>query len=88
MLVVGAGLAATRTVAALRERGYDGRVVVLGAEGVAPYDRPPLSKHLLDRPRPTWLADEIGVDLLTLADEVRLGTPARGLRCPGRGRRC
>ena len=83
MLVVGAGLAATRTVAALRERGYDGRVVVLGAEGVAPYDRPPLSKHLLDRPRPTWLADEIGADLLALADEVRLGTPARGLSLSG-----
>ena len=83
MLVVGAGLAATQTVAALRERGYDGRVVVLGAEGIAPYDRPPLSKHLLDRPRPTWLADEIGADLLALADEVHLGTPARGLSLSG-----
>ncbi|WP_235523075.1 FAD-dependent oxidoreductase [Cellulomonas sp. Root485] len=83
VLVVGAGLAATQTVAALRERGYDGRVVVLGAEGIAPYDRPPLSKHLLDRPRPTWLADELGADLLSLADEVRLGTPARGLSLSG-----
>ena len=83
MLVVGAGLAGTQTVAALRERGYDGRVVVLGAEGIAPYDRPPLSKHLLDRPRPTWLADEIGADLLSLADEVHLHTPARGLSLSG-----
>ncbi|WP_235518407.1 NAD(P)/FAD-dependent oxidoreductase [Cellulomonas sp. Leaf334] len=83
VLVVGAGLAATQTVAALRERGYDGRVVVLGAEGVAPYDRPPLSKHLLDRPRPTWLADELGADLLTLADEVHLSTPARALSLSG-----
>ncbi|WP_456787387.1 FAD-dependent oxidoreductase [Cellulomonas sp. P5_C5] len=83
VLVVGAGLAATQTVAALRERGYDGRVTVLGAEGVAPYDRPPLSKHLLDRPRPTWLADELGADLLTLADEVRLSSPARALSLSG-----
>lgn len=83
VLVVGAGLAATRTVAELRERGYDGRVVVLGTEGVPPYDRPPLSKHLLDRPRPTWLADELGADLLALADEVHLASPARGLSLSG-----
>jgi len=79
VLVVGAGLAATRTVAELRERGFDGQVVVLGAEPLAPYDRPPLSKHLLDRPNPVWLRDELGSDLLTLADEVHLATPARGL---------
>ncbi|WP_051274862.1 NAD(P)/FAD-dependent oxidoreductase [Cellulomonas sp. URHD0024] len=79
LLVVGAGLAATRTVAELRERGFDGRIEVLGAEPLAPYDRPPLSKHLLDRPEPTWLRDEIGADLPALADEVRLGTPAHGL---------
>lgn len=83
VLVVGAGLAATQTVAGLRERGFDGRVVVLGAEGIAPYDRPPLSKHLLDRPEPTWLTDEIGVDLLAMADEVHLSTPARGLSFAG-----
>lgn len=83
VLVVGAGLAATQTVAALREQGFGGRVVVLGSENIAPYDRPPLSKHLLDRPSPTWLTDEIGVDLLAQADEVHLGTPARGLSLTG-----
>ncbi|WP_315097150.1 FAD-dependent oxidoreductase [uncultured Cellulomonas sp.] len=83
VLVVGAGLAATQTVAGLRERGFDGRVVVLGGEGIAPYDRPPLSKHLLDRRTPTWLTDEIGADLLALADEVHLGTPARSLSLSG-----
>ena len=85
VLVVGAGLAATRTVAELREHGFDGRVVVLGAEPLAPYDRPPLSKHLLDRPTPTWLRDEIGVDLTALADEVHLSTAARGLEITGAG---
>lgn len=85
VLVVGGGLAATRTVAELREQGFGGHVAVLGAEPVAPYDRPPLSKHLLDRPTPTWLSDEIGVDLLALADEVHLSTPARGLRITDEG---
>ena len=83
VLVVGAGLAATQTVAGLRERGFTGRVVVLGTEGLPPYDRPPLSKHLLDRATPTWLADEVGADLLALADEVHLSTPARALSLSG-----
>ncbi|MBO3094092.1 NAD(P)/FAD-dependent oxidoreductase [Cellulomonas dongxiuzhuiae] len=86
VLVVGGGLAALRTVAALRDHGYDGPVRVLGAEGVAPYDRPPLSKHLLDRTSPAWLADDLGHDLHALADEVHLARPARGLEPrPGGG---
>ncbi|GIG39102.1 NAD(P)/FAD-dependent oxidoreductase [Cellulomonas phragmiteti] len=80
VLVVGGGLAALRTVAALRDHGYDGPVRLLGAEGVAPYDRPPLSKHLLDRSSPAWLADDLGHDLHALADEVHLARPARALR--------
>lgn len=79
VVVVGAGLAGARTVLELRAQGFAGRVTVLGAEDVAPYDRPPLSKHLLDRPAPAWLADELGSDALALADEVRLGTAATGL---------
>lgn len=79
VLVVGGGLAALRTVAALREHGYDGTVRLLGAEGVDPYDRPPLSKHLLDRPDPAWLADDLGHDLHALADEVHLDRPALAL---------
>jgi NADPH-dependent 2,4-dienoyl-CoA reductase/sulfur reductase-like enzyme len=79
VVVVGAGLAGSRTVVALRDQGFDGQVTVLGAEGVAPYDRPPLSKHLLDRLEPAWLADELGGDALALADDVRLADPALGL---------
>ncbi|WP_199721476.1 FAD-dependent oxidoreductase [Cellulomonas rhizosphaerae] len=79
IVVVGAGLAATQTVGALRERGFDGHLTVLGAEPVPPYDRPPLSKHLLDRPEPTLLSHELGVDVQSLADEVHLGRPATGL---------
>lgn len=85
VLVVGAGLAATQTVAALRSRGFAGHVRVLGAEGVPPYDRPPLSKHLLDRTEPAWLTGELGVDLADLADDVRWAEPARELRLDGPG---
>jgi 3-phenylpropionate/trans-cinnamate dioxygenase ferredoxin reductase subunit len=80
VVVVGAGLAGSRTVVALREQGFAGHVTLLGAEGVAPYDRPPLSKHLFDRPAPAWLADELGGDAVALADDVRLDTRALGLQ--------
>lgn len=79
VVVVGGGLAAHRTVTALREEGFTGHVTLLGAEGVAPYDRPPLSKHLLDRQEPVWLAVDLGVDALALVDDVRLAEPARAL---------
>ncbi len=77
VVVVGAGLAGARTVQALRAAGFAGRVTLLGAEGLEPYDRPPLSKELLSRPEPAWLRDELDVDL-TGAD-VRLAEPATGL---------
>lgn len=47
VVVVGAGLAGAKTVEALREGGFDGDVVLLGAETDRPYERPPLSKGYL-----------------------------------------
>lgn len=82
VVVVGAGLAGAGTVTALRGAGWAGRITVLGAEGVPPYDRPPLSKELLTRTGPAWLVDEMGLDV-TAADDVRPGTPATGLRTGG-----
>ena len=79
VVVVGAGLAGARSVAELRSQSFDGRITLLGGEGIAPYDHPPLSKHLFDRPEPAWLSQEIGVDVEALADDVRLADPATGL---------
>ena len=79
VLVVGAGLAGAQTAAALRARGFTGHLSVLGAEGLAPYDRPPLSKELFTRTSPAWLADEIGVDLTALTDELVLDDAATAL---------
>ncbi|SDC34242.1 NADPH-dependent 2,4-dienoyl-CoA reductase, sulfur reductase [Sanguibacter gelidistatuariae] len=82
VLVVGAGLAGTQTAAALRGHGFTGHLTVLGAEGLPPYDRPPLSKELFTRRAPAWLTDELGVDLSQLADELVLGDAARHLEHP------
>jgi 3-phenylpropionate/trans-cinnamate dioxygenase ferredoxin reductase subunit len=46
-VIVGAGLAGARAAETLRADGFDGRVVLLGAEPERPYERPPLSKGLL-----------------------------------------
>jgi NADPH-dependent 2,4-dienoyl-CoA reductase/sulfur reductase-like enzyme len=45
--VVGASLAGLSAARALRARGYDGRLVLVGEEEPLPYDRPPLSKDFL-----------------------------------------
>ncbi|MEV0968317.1 NAD(P)/FAD-dependent oxidoreductase [Microtetraspora glauca] len=47
VLVVGASAAGLSTAEALRRKGYQGRLTVLGAEPHLPYDRPPLSKQVL-----------------------------------------
>ena len=46
-VIVGASLAGAKAAAELRERGFDGRVVLIGAESELPYERPPLSKDYL-----------------------------------------
>ncbi|MDR5816625.1 FAD-dependent oxidoreductase [Caballeronia sp. LZ033] len=47
MVIVGAGHAGGRAAAALREFGWRGRIVMIGAEPHLPYERPPLSKQVL-----------------------------------------
>lgn len=46
-VIVGAGQAGAKAAETLREEGYDGRIVLLGAERERPYERPPLSKEYL-----------------------------------------
>jgi 3-phenylpropionate/trans-cinnamate dioxygenase ferredoxin reductase subunit len=69
--IVGASLAGLRAAEALRTRGFDGRIALIGAESHAPYERPPLSKAVLLGKasiesltlRRDW--DEIDVELIT-----------------------
>ena len=52
-VIVGAGLAGAKAAETLREEGFEGRVILVGDEPEAPYERPPLSKKYLtgDSPR-------------------------------------
>jgi 3-phenylpropionate/trans-cinnamate dioxygenase ferredoxin reductase component len=47
IVVVGASLAGASAADALRRQGYDGELILVGAEREAPYERPPLSKAVL-----------------------------------------
>jgi 3-phenylpropionate/trans-cinnamate dioxygenase ferredoxin reductase component len=46
-VIVGASLAGAKAAEELREQGFDGRVVLIGAEPERPYERPPLTKDYL-----------------------------------------
>jgi NADPH-dependent 2,4-dienoyl-CoA reductase/sulfur reductase-like enzyme len=72
-VIVGASLAGAKAAETLRTEGFDGEVVLLGAEEERPYERPPLSKgYLLGKAErdsvyvhaPDWYADH-DVDLRT-----------------------
>ncbi|MCE2390870.1 MAG: FAD-dependent oxidoreductase [Proteobacteria bacterium] len=84
IVIVGASLAGLRGAENLRRAGYDGRLVLVGAEPHLPYDRPPLSKEILQG---TWDADRIPLRRQPYEEldlELRLGTRATGLDPSGR----
>ena len=79
-VIVGASLTGAKAAETLREEGFDGRVVLVGAETERPYERPPLSKD--------YLRGESGRDAIYVHDasfyddqriELRLGETATGI---------
>jgi 3-phenylpropionate/trans-cinnamate dioxygenase ferredoxin reductase component len=75
VVVAGAGLAGLRTTEELRERGFSGRITLIGAESRPPYDRPPLSKKVLTEPAldPSLKADFTALDVDFRPDEAAVG---------------
>jgi 3-phenylpropionate/trans-cinnamate dioxygenase ferredoxin reductase subunit len=52
-IIVGAGQAGSWAAVAMRQAGFDGRILLIGDEPWRPYERPPLSKATLtDEPEP------------------------------------
>jgi NADPH-dependent 2,4-dienoyl-CoA reductase/sulfur reductase-like enzyme len=78
--IVGASLAGLRAAEALRDRGFDGELTLIGDEPHRPYDRPPLSKQVLQgawEPEQTLFRKKEGYDALAL--DMRLGVRAQSL---------
>jgi NADPH-dependent 2,4-dienoyl-CoA reductase/sulfur reductase-like enzyme len=82
VVVVGASLAGVRTAEAIRFAGYTGLITLVGDEPhFPPYDRPPLSKQLLDG---SWSLDRAKLTVAADLDAIlRLGEPATGLDLTG-----
>ena len=77
IVIVGASLAGLRAAETLRDKGFDGTVTLVGDEPHRPYDRPPLSKQLLQgtwEPEQTFFRRKDGYDPLGL--DMRLGVRA------------
>jgi 3-phenylpropionate/trans-cinnamate dioxygenase ferredoxin reductase component len=84
-VIVGGGLAGAKAAETLRAEGFDGDLVLIGAETHRPYERPPLSKgQLLGTAgpddayvhTPDWYAEH-GVQLRTGARATALDRAAR-----------
>lgn len=50
--IVGAGHGGAQAAIALRQQGFEGRILMIGRETNPPYERPPLSKEYLARGKP------------------------------------
>lgn len=46
-VIVGAGLAGAKAAEILRDKGFDGKIILFGSEDHLPYERPPLSKDYM-----------------------------------------
>jgi NADPH-dependent 2,4-dienoyl-CoA reductase/sulfur reductase-like enzyme len=94
VVVVGASLAGLRAVETLRQDGYAGRIVLVGAEAHLPYDRPPLSKQLLAGTaevdqvmlRPTGEYESLDLDLRLNTMATALDPAARQVELGGNER--
>ncbi|MEA2422526.1 MAG: 3-phenylpropionate/trans-cinnamate dioxygenase ferredoxin reductase component [Thermoleophilaceae bacterium] len=90
-VIVGAALAGAKAAEALRAEGFDGRVVLLGAEPERPYERPPLSKDYLrgesDREKvyvhPAGFYEEHGIELRTATTVEGIDTGSRAVELAG-----
>jgi len=91
VVVIGAGQAGSSCVAKLRNSGFDGKITLIGAEPVPPYQRPPLSKAYLMGEmalerlylRPESFYAEHDVDLLLGTEVEAINTIAKTLRVKG-----
>jgi 3-phenylpropionate/trans-cinnamate dioxygenase ferredoxin reductase subunit len=94
VLIVGAGHGGAQAAIALRQRGFEGSLAIVGAEPDLPYERPPLSKEylageraferMLIRPAAFWAERDVAMILgrrvVGLDADARLATLGDGDR--------
>ena len=86
VVIAGAGHAAGQLVVSLKQKNYDGKIVLVGDEPYLPYQRPPLSKKFLAGAmederlfvKPASFYDDAGIELQL---ETRIAAIDRGRKC-------
>jgi len=79
-VIAGASLAGANAADELREQGFEGRIVLVGAEPHLPYERPPLTKGLLRGESALDEALVFGAEHYAERDiELRLGVRAESI---------
>jgi 3-phenylpropionate/trans-cinnamate dioxygenase ferredoxin reductase subunit len=89
--IIGGGLAGAKAAESARSSGFDGRIVLIGAEVHPPYERPPLSKGLLRGeadPKSTFVHDPgyyaaHDIDMVTGHAAIGLDLAARVVHVAG-----
>ena len=84
VVIVGAGHAGGTAAVLLRQRGFNGEIVLVSQEEVLPYERPPLTKRMLlaDLEEPLFPSGfflEHGIDLLLDRQAIRLERSRRNV---------
>lgn len=91
IVTVGAGQTAAVAARNLRRRGFDGRIVLVGDEPHAPYQRPPLSKEFLagtDTLESLWILPESwlaknDIEIITGTEVTRVDPNTRTVELAG-----
>jgi 3-phenylpropionate/trans-cinnamate dioxygenase ferredoxin reductase subunit len=90
-VIVGASLAGAKAAEELRNQGFDGRIVLVGAEAERPYERPPLSKEYVSGESPrekayvhaeSWYTEQ-GIELRRGTTVTALDPSDRALELDG-----
>src|SRR5688572_12523422 len=91
VVIIGAGQAGLQVAASLREGRYAGRIVLIGDEPHAPYQRPPLSKGYLlgdtsieqTALRPAQFFSQHGIELITATRALAIDRARRVVSLDG-----
>ncbi len=85
VVIIGSSVGGVSTAQALRREGFEGRIVIAGAETVLPYDKPPLTKQFLAG---DWNTEQVTLLSPEAAEhsgiELHLGAAATRLDVAGR----
>ena len=78
IVIAGAGQAGGRAAEALRARGFQGKITMLGEEAHPPYERPQLSKEMLGAPDTPVTYIKQSSDWRNLDVRLEMGSPVTG----------